>query len=60
MTNKMKLFWFIYLLLISSKCFGRFLRPSSGALDCICSFNTQFHLIHDTSWQKYRWRNQKL
>jgi hypothetical protein len=34
-TNKMQLFWLIYLFLISSICFGRFLRPSSGALDCI-------------------------
>ena len=35
MTKKMQLFWLIYLFLISSTCFGRCLRPSSGALDCI-------------------------
>ena len=29
---------FIYLFLISSTCFGRCLRPSSGAFDCIYSF----------------------
>ena len=34
----MRLFCLIYLFLISSTCFGRFLRPSSGALDCIYSF----------------------
>jgi len=34
----MQLFWFIYLFLISSTCFGRCLRPSSGALDWIYSF----------------------
>jgi len=38
MTNKIQLFWLIYLFLISSACFGRCLRPSSGALDCIYSF----------------------
>jgi len=27
-----------YLFLVSSTCFGRCLRPSSGALDCIYSF----------------------
>ena len=31
-------FWFIYLYTISSTCFGRCFRPSSGALDCIYSF----------------------
>jgi hypothetical protein len=31
-------FWLIYLFLISPACFGRCLRPSSGALDCIYSF----------------------
>ena len=31
-------FWFIYLFLISSTCFGRCFRPSSGAFDCIYSF----------------------
>ena len=30
-------FWFIYLYPISSTCFGRCFRPSSGALDCIYS-----------------------
>jgi len=34
----MQQFWFIHLFLISSTCFGRCLRPSSGALDCIYSF----------------------
>ena len=34
----MQLFWLIYLFLISSTCFGQWLRPSSGALDCIYSF----------------------
>ena len=38
MTNKMHLFWLIYLSLINSTCFGRCLSPSSVALDCICSF----------------------
>jgi len=37
MTNKMQLFWFIYLFLISSTCFGRCRLPSSGALDSIYS-----------------------
>ena len=37
LTNKMQLFWLIYLLLINSTCVGRCLRPSSGALDCIYS-----------------------
>ena len=31
-------FLFIYLYQISSTCFGRCFRPSSGALDCIYSF----------------------
>ena len=49
--------------------FGRCLRPSSGALDCIYSFwycppillpdkmelPWKFHPIHDTSRRKYRW-----
>jgi len=35
MTKKMQLFWLIYLFLISSTCFGRCLRPSSGSFDCI-------------------------
>ena len=62
---------FIYLFLIRSTCFGRCLRPSSGAIDCIYSFwycppvllpagvlnemKLQFHLILDTSRQQYRW-----
>ena len=62
---------FIYLFLISSTCFGRCLRPSSGALECIYSIwycplvllpagvmdemELQFHLIRDTSRQQYRW-----
>ena len=33
-----ELFWLIYLFLISSTCFGRCPRPSSGAFDCIYSF----------------------
>jgi hypothetical protein len=37
-TNKLQLFWFIYLFLIRPTCFGRYFRPSSGALDCIYSF----------------------
>jgi hypothetical protein len=69
--NKMQLFWLIYLFLISSTCFGRCLRPSSGTLDHIYSFwycplvlllagvtdemELQLHLIHDTSQQQYRW-----
>jgi len=36
-TDKMQLFWLIYIFLISSTCFGRCLRPSSGVLDCIYS-----------------------
>jgi hypothetical protein len=38
MTNKMQIFWLIYLFLISSTCFGRCLLLSSGALDSIYSF----------------------
>jgi len=38
MTNKMQQFWFIHSFLISSTCFGRCFRPSSGELDCIYSF----------------------
>jgi len=30
--------WLIYLCLISSTCFGRCFRSSSGALDCVYSF----------------------
>jgi len=37
-TNKMQLYRFIYLFLVSSTCFRRCLRPSLGALDCIYSF----------------------
>jgi hypothetical protein len=33
--KKMQLFWLIYLFIISSTCFVRCLRPSSGTLDCI-------------------------
>jgi len=33
----MQLYRFIYLLLVSSTCFGRCFPPSSGALDCIYS-----------------------
>ena len=69
-TNKMQLFWLIYLFLVSCTYFRWRLRPSSGALDCIYSFwywppvllpagimdeMEQFHLIHDTSRQQYRW-----
>jgi len=39
MTNdKMQLYRFIYLFLVSCTCFGRCFRPSSGARDCIYSF----------------------
>ena len=38
MTNKMQLFWIIYFFLISYKCFGPCISPSSGALDCIYSY----------------------
>jgi hypothetical protein len=54
------------LFLVSSTCFGRCFRPSSGALYCIYSIwyyspkslpagvmdelKQQFQLIHDTSW----------
>ena len=31
-------FWFTYLFIIGSTCFGRCFRPSLGALDCIYSF----------------------
>ena len=71
MTNKLQLFWLIYLFLISSTYFGGCLCPSSGALDCIYSFwycppilllaavmdelERQFQLIHDTSQQQFRW-----
>jgi len=37
-TNKMQLCRFIYLFLVSPKSFGRCLRPSSWARDCIYSF----------------------
>ena len=37
-TNTMRLFWLIYLFQISSTCFGRCFRPSSGALYSIYSF----------------------
>jgi len=37
-TNKMQLFWLIYLFLISSTCFELCFRPLSGALDCVYSF----------------------
>ena len=37
-TNKMHLFWIIYLFLVSSTCFGRCLCPSSRAHDWIYSF----------------------
>jgi len=37
-TNKMQIYRFIYLFLVSSTCFGRCIRPSSGARDCIYSF----------------------
>jgi len=36
-TNKMQLYRFTYLFLVSSICFGR-RRPSSGARDCIYNF----------------------
>ena len=53
-TNKMQLF-FIHLFPKGSTCFGRFLRPSSGARNCTLSFrNCQpSYLIHDTSLQQY-------
>ena len=70
-TNKMQLYRFIYLFLVSSTCFGRCFRPSPGARDCIYSFwycpplllpvgvmdemELTFHIIHDTSRQQYRW-----
>jgi len=38
MTNKMQLFWFVYLFLIGFTSFGGCFRPSSGALDCIYIF----------------------
>ena len=34
----MQIYRFIYLFLVSSACFGRCFRPSSGARDCIYSF----------------------
>jgi len=37
-TNKMQLHRFIYLFLVSATCFGRSLRPSSGARNSIYSF----------------------
>jgi len=65
----MQLF-FIYLFLITSTCFGRCLRPSSGTHDCNYSFwycrpmllpvgimdQMELQLIHDTSRQQYRWK----
>jgi len=59
---------FDYLFLKGSTCFGRFLRPSSGAHNCKLSFRycqpillqagivdevELFHLSHDTSLQQY-------
>ena len=60
-----------YLYPMSSTCFGRCFRPSSGALDCIHSFwysppmllpagvteemEREFHLVHNTSQQQHRW-----
>ena len=60
---------FDYLFLKGSTCFGRFLRPSSGAHNCTFSLRycqlillqagivdekeLQLHLIHDTSLQQY-------
>jgi hypothetical protein len=53
---------FIYLFLISSTCFGRCLRPSSRALDCIYSFwycpPICCRLV--TSWQLIGGQYQKL
>jgi len=37
-TNTMQRYRFIYFFLVSSTCFGRCFRPSSGARDCIYSF----------------------
>jgi hypothetical protein len=37
-TNKIKIF-LICLFLVCSTCFGRCLRPSSGARNCTCSFS---------------------
>ena len=71
MTNKMQLFWFVYLFLISSTCFCRCIRPSSRALDCAYSFwypqmllpagvvdaleLYEFQRIYDTSRQQHLW-----
>ena len=66
-------FWFTYLYPISSTCFGRCFRPSSGALDCIYSFwycppllllagvvdVIELHLVHDTGRQQHRWTVSK-
>ena len=60
---------FIYLHPISSTCFGRCFRPSSGAFDCIYSFwysppmllpagvmdDLEIHLVHDTARKQHRW-----
>ena len=59
-TNNMQLFWLIYLFLISSTCFGRCIRPSSGArlylqllilstgiAGVMDEMELQFRLIHD-------------
>ena len=49
------------LFLVSSTCFGRCFRPSSGEFDCIYSIcclgwvETQFQLIQDTSRQQPGW-----
>ena len=64
-------FWFIYFYPISSTCFWRCFRPSSGALDSIYSFwysptmllpadvmdemEREFHLVHDTGRQQHSW-----
>jgi len=70
MTNKMQLFGLL-IYPISSKCFGRCFRPSSGAIDCVYRFwysphmllpdsvtgetEREFHLVHDTYQQQHSW-----
>jgi hypothetical protein len=59
--------WFIYLYPISSTCFGRSFRPSSGAHDCIYRFwcspptllpagvmDEMEYLVHHTGRQQHR------
>jgi len=61
MTNEVQIFWLTYLFIISSTCFGRCLRPSSGAFYCNNESTwgngiiVPFILNHGT---EYRWASR--